>query len=220
MRGPSDYMVDAHVERTEVSAVLRNTYGLLALTLAFSALVAFFTQQAGIPRLSFIGTLIGFYGLFFLTAKLQNSGWGLLAAFALTGFMGFTIGPLVGYYLKVSPDVVLSAFTMTAVAFAGLSAFVLITRKDMSFLSGFLVVGFFVLLAAVIGNYFFFQLPAMQIAISAGFVLFSSAAILFETSNIIHGGERNYIMATVSLFVSIYNMFVSLLSIFGFLNND
>jgi modulator of FtsH protease len=108
---------------------------------------------------------------------------------------------------------------MTALVFGGLSAYVLITRKDMSFLSGFITAGFFVLLGAVVAS-FFFQISGLQLAISAGFVLFSSVCILFQTSAIIHGGERNYIMATISLYVSIYNLFVSLLQLFGIMGRD
>ena len=140
--------------------------------------------------------LIGFYGLFFLTAKLRDSGWGILSTFALTGFMGYTLGPILNRYLGMAngAEVVSSAFMMTALVFCGLSAYVLTTRKDMSFLSGFITAGFFVLLGAVLAS-FFFQISGLQLAISAGFVLFSSACILFQTSAIIHGGERNYIMA-------------------------
>ena len=187
---------NAQAEQLEVSRVLRNTYGLLALTLAFSGVMAFVAQQMRVGYPNIFVVLIGFYGLFFLTNKLRDSAWGLVSAFALTGFMGFILGP-----------------------FGGLSAYVLITRKDMSFLGGFITAGFFVLLAAVVAG-MFFQISGLQLAISAGFVLFSSVCILFQTSAIIHGGERNYIMATVSLYVSIYNLFISLLQIFGIMSRD
>jgi len=211
----------SRVEQTAVSSVLRNTYGLLALTLAFSGIVAFMAQRANVPYPNIFVVLIGFYGLFFLTAKLRDSGWGILSTFALTGFMGYTLGPILNRYLGMAngAEVVSSAFMMTALVFCGLSAYVLTTRKDMSFLSGFITAGFFVLLGAVLAS-FFFQISGLQLAISAGFVLFSSACILFQTSAIIHGGERNYIMATISLYVSIYNLFVSLLQIFGFMGGD
>jgi modulator of FtsH protease len=211
----------SRVEQTEVSSVLRNTYGLLALTLAFSGIVAFMAQRANVPYPNIFVVLIGFYGLFFLTAKLRDSGWGLLSAFALTGFMGYTLGPILNRYMGMAngAEVVSSAFMMTALVFCGLSAYVLTTRKDMSFLSGFITAGFFVLLGAVLAS-FFFQISGLQLAISAGFVLFSSACILFQTSAIIHGGERNYIMATISLYVSIYNLFISLLQIFGIMGGD
>ena len=207
--------------RSESNTVLRNTYGLLALTLAFSGVVAYFSQQMNMPHPSMMLTLVGFYGLFFLTMKLRNSGWGLLTTFALTGFMGYTLGPILNMYMGLpnGGSVISSAFAMTAFVFTGLSAFVLITRKDMSFLSGFITAGFFVLLAAMIAG-LIFNISGLQLAISAGFVLFSSAVILFQTSSIINGGERNYIMATISLYVSIYNMFISLLSILGFASRD
>lgn len=207
--------------RSDSNTVLRNTYGLLALTLAFSGVVAYFSQQMNMPHPGMMLTLVGFYGLFFLTMKLRNSGWGLLTTFALTGFMGYTLGPILNMYMGLpnGGSIISSAFAMTAFVFTGLSAFVLITRKDMSFLSGFITVGFFVLLAAMIAG-LIFNISGLQLAISAGFVLFSSAVILFQTSSIINGGERNYIMATISLYVSIYNMFISLLSILGFASRD
>ncbi len=212
----------AQGDQSEGSSVLRNTYGLLSLTLLFSGVVAYVAQQMAVPYPSIFVVLIGFYGLFFLTAKLRNSGWGLLSTFALTGFMGYTLGPILNMYLSLpnGGDVVAAALGMTALVFFGLSAYVLVTRKDMSFLSGFLMAGFWVLLGAVLGN-MFFQISGLQLAISAGFVLFSSAAILFQTSAIIQGGERNYIMATIGLYISIYNLFISLLQLIGvFSSND
>ena len=208
-------------EQTQVSSVLRNTYGLLAMTLAFSGLVAYMAQQMNAAYPNVFVVLIGFYGLFFLTVKLRNSAWGLLSTFALTGFMGYTLGPILNRYLGMANggEVITAAFAMTALVFCGLSAYVLTTRKDMSFLSGFITAGFFVLLGATLVG-IFFQISGLQLAISAGFVLFSSAAILYQTSEIIHGGERNYIMATISLYVSIYNLFVSLLQIFGIMGSD
>ena len=212
---------NAQAEQLEVSRVLRNTYGLLALTLAFSGLMAFVAQQMHVGYPNIFVVLIGFYGLFFLTNKLRDSAWGLVSAFALTGFMGFLLGPILNRFLGMQggAEVVSSAFAMTALVFGGLSAYVLITRKDMSFLGGFITAGFFVLLGATLAS-FFFQVSGLQLAISAGFVLFSSVCILFQTSAIIHGGERNYIMATISLYVSIYNLFISLLQIFGIMSRD
>jgi len=209
------------VEQREVSKVLRNTYGLLAMTLAFSGLVAYMAMQANAANPNIFVVLIGFYGLFFLTAKLRNSAWGLVSTFALTGFMGYTLGPILNMYLGLANggELISSALSMTALVFFGLSAYVLITRKDMSFLSGFITAGFFVLIGAMLAG-FFFQITGLQLAISAGFVLFSSACILFQTSAIIHGGERNYIMATIGLFVSLYNLFISLLQLLGIFGGD
>ncbi|WP_273823247.1 MULTISPECIES: Bax inhibitor-1/YccA family protein [Pseudomonas] len=218
-----DYAVNNSVqaEQLEVSRVLRNTYSLLALTLAFSGVMAFVAQQMNVRYPNVFVVLIGFYGLFFLTNKLRDSVWGLVSTFALTGFMGFLLGPILNRYLGMQggAEVVSSAFAMTALVFGGLSAYVLVTRKDMSFLSGFITAGFFVLLGATLAS-LFFNISGLQLAISAGFVLFSSVCILFQTSAIIHGGERNYIMATISLYVSIYNLFVSLLQIFGIMGRD
>jgi len=222
MHEPNSYVLQtAQAEQLEVSRVLRNTYGLLAMTLAFSGVVAYVAQQMKVAYPNIFVVLIGFYGLFFLTVKLRDSAWGLLSTFALTGFMGYTLGPILDRYLGMpnGGEVVSSAFAMTALVFVGLSAYVLTTRKDMSFLGGFITAGFFVLLGASLAG-LFFEISGLQLAISAGFVLFSSVCILYQTSAIIHGGERNYIMATISLYVSIYNLFISLLQIFGIMSSD
>ncbi len=204
-----------------VSRVLRNTYALLAMTLAFSSVVAYMAMQARVAYPNIFVVLIGFYGLFFLTVKLRNSAWGLLSTFALTGFMGYTLGPILNLYLGLAngSEIIVSALGMTALVFFGLSAYVLTTRKDMSFLSGFITAGCLVLMGAVLVN-LFFQISGLQLAISAGFVLFASVSILYQTSAIIHGGETNYIMATISLYVSIYNLFISLLQLLGVFSSD
>ena len=159
----------------DVSRVLRNTYALLAMTLAFSGLVAFVSQQMRLPYPNIFVVLIGFYGLFFLTVRTRDSGWGLVSTFALTGFMGYTLGPILNMYLGLpnGGSVIASAAGMTALAFFGLSAYALISRKDMSFLSGFLMAGFWILLGAVVLS-FFVQISGLQLAISAGFVLFAA----------------------------------------------
>lgn len=205
----------------QVNRVLRNTYLLLGMTLAFSALTAMVSMAMNAPHPGLIITLVGFFGLLFAVHKTANSSLGLLFVFLLTGFMGFTLGPILNAYLSLTngPSLVASALGTTAAAFVGLSAFALVTRKDFSFLSGFLVVGFFVLMGAVVLS-LFFDLSAFSVAISCGFVLFASAAILWQTSAIVHGGETNYILATVTLFVSIYNLFLSLLHIFGVMGDE
>ncbi|MBU9847235.1 FtsH protease modulator YccA [Rahnella ecdela] len=195
--------------------VLRNTYFLLALTLGVSAITATASTVLRLPSPGFLLTIVGFYGLMFLTYRTSNSPAGILSAFALTGFMGYTLGPLLSSLLSVGAgDIIMLALGGTALVFFCCSAYVLTTRKDMSFLSGMMMAGFVVLLIAVIAN-LFLQIPALSLAISCLFILFSAGAILWETSNIIHGGETNYIRATVSLYVSLYNIFVSLLSILG-----
>lgn len=195
--------------------VLRNTYFLLGLTLAFSAVTATLSTVFALPAPGLIIMLAGFYGLMFLTYRLADSPTGILAAFAFTGFLGYCLGPMLNTLLSAGMgDVIGLALGGTALVFFCCSAYVLTTRKDMSFLGGIMMAGFVVLLVAVLAN-LFLQIPALHLAISVMFVLFSSGAILWETSNIIHGGETNYIRATVSLYVSIYNIFVSLLSILG-----
>ena len=196
--------------------VLRNTYFLLGLTLAFSAATATASTLLNLPAPGLILMLVGFYGLMFLTYRLANSPAGILAAFAFTGFLGYSLGPILNSFLSAGMgDAIALALGGTALGFFCCSAYVLTTRRDMSFLGGLMMAGFVVLLVAVIAN-LFLQLPALQLAISALFILFSTGAILWETSNIIHGGETNYIRATISLYVSLYNIFISLLSILGF----
>ncbi|TBR44312.1 Bax inhibitor-1/YccA family protein [Marinomonas agarivorans] len=205
-----------------ISKTLRNTYGLLALTLLFSAFTAGISMVLNLPHPGLIITLVGFYGLLFLTSKFQNSGIGILCVFALTGFMGFTLGPILNMFLSLAngASLIMSALALTGLSFLGLSAYALISKKDFSFLSGFLTVGFFVLLFAVILG-FFVQMPALQIFISVGFALFSAAMILYQTGEIVRGGDDvNYVMATVTLYVSIYNLFISLLSLLGMASDD
>jgi len=189
--------------------VLRSTYLLLGMTLAFSALTAFLNMNGSHP--GFIITIVGYLGLLFATYKLKNSVWGIVTTFALTGFMGYTLGPIIGAFVAAgASQIVAQALTLTAVAFVGLSATAIITKKDFSFLSSFLTAGAFVLIGAMLLA-FFMESSVLHLAVSAGFTIFASIMILFETSQIIKGGERNYIIATVGLYVSIYNLFVSLL---------
>lgn len=200
--------------------VLRNTYFLLALTLAFSALTATASTVLMLPAPGLLLMLVGFYGLMFLTYRLADRPAGILAVFALTGFMGYTLGPILSSFIASGAgDLIMLALGGTALVFFCCSAYVLTTRKDMSFLSGMMMAGFVVLLLAVVAN-LFLQLPALSLAISALFILFSTGAILWETSNIIHGGETNYIRATVGLYVSLYNLFISLLSLLGFARSN
>lgn len=204
----------------ETNKVLRNTYMLLAMTLTFSAVVAAAVVALNLPSPGIIITLVGVYGLMFLTEKNRNNSMGILFVFMFTGFLGYTVGPLINAYLGAGMgDVVVLALAGTAFTFFGLSAYVLTTKKDMSFLSGMMMAGFIVLIVAMIGN-IFLQIPALNLAISAMFILFSSGAILMQTSSIIHGGETSYISATVTIFVSLYNIFVSLLQILGVMNSD
>ena len=202
--------------------VLRDTYRLLSVTLAFSAVVAVGSSMLGLPHPGLLLTLAGYFGLLFMTAKLRNSAWGLAAVFALTGFMGYTLGPLLNAYLAIpgGSSIVATAMGATAVVFLGLSAVARSTRVgNLPKLGSFLFVGIltaFVLgLAAVL-----FEMPMLSLAVSGLFVLLMSGLIVYETQNIIAGGETNYIMATVTLFVAIYNLFTSLLHLLGFFAGD
>ncbi len=193
--------------------VLRNTYALLSLTLLFSALMAGFAMVTQAPPLNWMIVLVGYFGLLFTTFALRNSGWGLVSVFALTGFMGFTLGPILSFYIGAfsnGAELVMMALGGTGVMFLGLSAYALTTQKDFSFLRGFLLAG---ILVAFVGAIIaiVFSIPALSLAMSAAFVVLMSALILYQTSEIINGGETNYIMATITLYVSIYNLFTSLL---------
>lgn len=213
MQSPVGFNTASQLSTVEINKVLRNTYTLLAMTLIFSAIVAAASIALNLPSPGLILTLVGVYGLMFLVYKTANSAMGLVSVFAFTGFLGYTIAPLVGYALgSGAADLVVLSLGGTGLIFFGLSAYALTTKKDMSFLNGMLVAGFWVLVIAMIGN-LFLQIPALSLAISALFILFSSAVILKQTSDIVHGGETNYIVATVTLFVSLYNIFASLLHI-------
>ncbi|GHT80356.1 hypothetical protein AGMMS49543_00390 [Betaproteobacteria bacterium] len=201
--------------------LIRNTYTLLALTLAFSALTAGLSMSLNLPYFGPLITIGGYFALLFLTVKFRNSSAGVFLVFALTGFMGLTLGPILSMYLALPNGgaLVMQAMGGTAVIFFALSAYVFKSKKDFSFIGGFLFAGMIVLLIAMLVA-IFFPMPALSLAVSAGFMLLASGLILYETSNIIHGGETNYIMATVSLYVSIYNLFVSLLHILGVFSGD
>ena len=204
------------------NTVLRNTYILLGLTMLFSAITSGIALLSNAPPLNSFITLIGYFGLLFLTNSLRNSGWGLLSVFALTGFMGYTLGPILNHYIHGFTNgqaLVMMSLGATGLVFFALSAYALTTRKDFSFMSGFLVVGMIVAFLASIAT-LFFHIPALMLTVSAVFVLLSSGIILLQTSQIIHGGETNYIMATVTLYVSLYNIFLSLLNLLGVFNGN
>jgi len=203
------------------NAVLRNTYLLLSMTLLFSALTAGVSMVLKMPHPGLVLTLVGYFGLLFATAKFRNSSLGLVFVFALTGFMGYTLGSILNAYLAMTNggQIVTTAMAGTGVIFAGLSGYVLVSRKDFSFIGGFLMAGILVGFLAGLGAVFF-EMPMLSLAVSAMFVLLMSGLILYETSNIIHGGETNYIMATVSLYVSIFNLFTSLLHLLGAMGGE
>ncbi len=197
--------------------VLKNTYLLLSMTLLFSAGTAAAAMALDLPHPGLVITLVGYFGLLFLTTKFSHSAIGLVFVFALTGFMGMTLGPVLNMYVHAFSNghqLVLTALGGTGVIFLGLSAYALTTRKDFSFMAGFLMVGVLVAFFAGIAG-MLFAVPALTLAVSAMFILLMSGMILFQTSEIIHGGETNYILATVSLYVSIFNLFTSLLQLLG-----
>jgi modulator of FtsH protease len=197
--------------------LIKNTYMLLSLTLLFSAMTAGISMVLNLPHPGMIITLVGYFGLLWATNRFANSGWGLLFVFLLTGFMGLTLGPIISAYIHAfsnGDQLVMMALGGTGVIFLGLSGYALTTRKDFSFMGGFLMVGILVAFLAGIGAAIF-SIPALSLAVSAMFVLLMSGLILYQTSQIVHGYETNYILATVTLYVSIYNLFLSLLQLLG-----
>ena len=202
--------------------LIRNTYTLLAMTLAFSAVTAGVAMMVNMPPMHWLLTIGGYLALLFLTAKSANSAMGLVWIFALTGFMGLTLGPIIGFYLTAFSNghqLVMMAFGGTAAIFLGLSGYALTTKRDFSFLGGFLMVGVLVAFLAGIAA-IVFSIPALSLAVSAMFILLMSGLILFQTSQLVHEPDTNYILATVSLYVSIYNLFLSLLHLFGIFGGE
>ena len=202
--------------------VLRNTYLLLSATLAFSALVAGVSYALQLPDLGPWITLIGYFALLFAVNKTADRTAGLFWVFALTGFMGYTLGPILSIYVKAIPDghtVVMTAFGITAFAFTALSAYAVRSGRRFSAIGGFLTVG--ILTAFVLGIVsILFSMPALALAVSGMFVLLMAGLILYQTGEIVNGAETNYIHATVTLYVSIYNMFTSLLHLLGVAADD
>lgn len=218
---PSSAGAGAPALGAEVSRVLRNTYALLSLTLLFSAGVAAASVAWSLPAPGVVLTLVGYFGLLFAVYKLRQRAAGLAAVFALTGFMGYTLGPLLAKTLSLpgGAQVVMLALGATGATFLALSAWVLKTRRDFGFMGGFLFAGMVVALLASLAAVFL-EIPALGLAVSAMVALLSAGLILFETGRIVNGGETNYVMATVGLYVSLFNLFTSLLGLFGFGGGD
>ena len=205
----------------EVNKVLRNTYMLLSISLAFSALMAGVSMAIGAPPgAGMICSIAAIAIIWFVIPRTANSEKGILAVFAFTGLLGFGLGPMLNQYLQLAngPALIMQALGGTAVVFLSLSAYALTTKKDFSFLGGFLMIGMIVVIIAAIAN-IFFAVPAVSLAISSAIIFIMSGFILFDTSRIINGGETNYILATVSLYLSIYNIFVNLLAILGIMDD-
>ncbi|MEX0729961.1 MAG: Bax inhibitor-1/YccA family protein [Aquisalimonadaceae bacterium] len=218
-----DRVISAGQERAvATNKVIRNTYTLLSMTLAFSAVMAGVSMVSGAAPLPWFVVLGGYFGLLFLTSSLRNSAWGIAAVFALTGFMGYTLGPLLSFYMATfsnGSQLVMIAFGGTAAIFLGLSGYALTTRKDFSFMGGFIFAGILVAFLAGLGA-MIFSLPGLALGVSSMFILLMAGFILYQTSEMVHGGETNYIMATVGLYVSIYNIFTSLLHLLGFFGGN
>jgi modulator of FtsH protease len=220
-RYPSTVVSTGRESALATNKVLRNTYLLLGATLAFSAAMAGVAMALNMPYFGLF-TLLGYFGLLFAVHKTRNSGWGIVWTFALTGFMGLTLGPILDFYIRAIPNgsqLIMTSLGVTGAAFLGLSAFAVSSKKDFSFLGGFLAVG--AIGAFVLGLVaYFFNLPTLSLVVSGMFLLVSGGYILWQTSEIIRGGETNYILATVTLYVAIYNMFLSLLHILGVASGD
>ncbi|MDG4555565.1 MAG: Bax inhibitor-1/YccA family protein [Candidatus Competibacter sp.] len=201
--------------------VLRNTYMLLAMTLLFSAVTAGIAMATNAAPLHWLITMGGYFGLLFVVTRLRDSVWGLAAVFALTGFLGYTLGPILNFYLSLpnGSQVVMTALGGTGAIFLALSGYAVVSRKDFSFMGSFLMVGILVAFLAGLGA-MLFNIPTLSLAVSGMFILLMSGMILWQTSEIIHGGETNYIMATVSLYITLFNLLLSLLQILGVVSGD
>ena len=205
----------------EINKVLRSTYALLAMTLLWSAITASIAVAMNAPHFG-IFNLVVFFGLLFAVHKTADSGWGLLWTFVLTGFLGFQLGPLLSWVMASANGGMLVAQSLgiTAVAFFGLSVYTISTKRDFSFLSGFLLVGAIVIVASVVASFFFPFSTLMHQVLAGICILFGAALILWETSAVVRGEETNYIRATVGIYVGLYNMFSSILLLFGLGGDD
>lgn len=216
----AQFAIDRRSAVVSTNKVLRNTYMLLSMTLLFSAAMAAVAMAVNAPYMGFWPMLVAF-GMLFAISKFRNSAWGILLVFGFTGLLGFSLGPILSYYMSTASgaQTVVMAAGLTGVIFLSLSGYTLVSKKDFSFMAGFLMTGMWVVIGAMllmfVGGFFGFHVSGFSLAISSAIVILMSGFILYDTSNIIHGGETNYIMATVSLYLSIYNLFVSLLSILG-----
>ena len=216
----AQFLTDRQSAVVSTNKVLRNTYLLLSMTLLFSAAMAGVAMAINAPYLGWM-PLIAAFALLFVISKMRNSVWGIVLVFAFTGLLGFSIGPVVNMYMQTAAgtQTVVTALTLTGMIFLSLSGYALVSKKDFSFMGGFLMTGLWVVIGAIVLS-LFFQSPGLQLAISAAIIMIMSGLILYDTSQIINGGETNYIMATVSLYLSIYNIFQSLLILIGFSSSD
>ena len=204
----------------QTNKLIRNTYMLLSMTLVFSGVLAYLGMALNLSFGMALGaSLVGIGLLWFALPRTQNSAAGIPVLFAMTGLLGLGLGPTLNHYMSVNPNIVMVALGGTGVIFLGLSAYALATRKDFSFMGGFIFVGMLVAIGAMLLN-LFLGIPALALAVSAAVIMIMSGFILFQTSALIHGGETNYISATAGLFIAILNIFTSLLHIFGAFGDD
>jgi modulator of FtsH protease len=202
--------------------VLKNTYMLLAATLAFSAVMAMVSLSLAVPPWTYIASVIVSMVLgIFVLPRTANSAAGIGVIFAITGLLGFGLGAILQLYLALpkGPQIIATAFGGTGVIFLGLSGYALTSKRDFSFMGGFLFAGMIAVLVAIVAN-MFFQMPALALAVSGAIILLMSGFILWDTSRILNGGETNYIMATYSIYLSIFNIFISLLQILGIMGDE
>jgi modulator of FtsH protease len=204
----------------ETNKLIKNTYILLSMTLLFSGVTAFIGIATGISHgVALVVDIAAIAMLWFVLPRTANSAAGIPVLFGITGLLGFGLGPILSYYLSINPGIVMTALGGTGAIFLALSGYALTTRKDFSFMGGFLMVGLLVVIGSALLN-IFLQIPALFLAINAAVIMIMSGLILYQTSSMIHGGETNYIMATAGLFLSILNMFQALLHLLGAFNND
>jgi len=221
----TQFVTDRQTAVASTNKVLRNTYMLLSMTLIFSAMMAGVAMAINAPYMGWIPLLLAF-GLLFAINKMRNSVWGIALVFAFTGILGFSLGPILNFYMQTAggTQVVMTAMGLTGLIFFSLSGYVLMTKKDFSYMAGFLMTGMWVVIGCIVlmlvGGLFGWQISGLHLAISAAIVILMSGFILFDTSRILHGGETNYIMATVSMYLSIYNLFASLLHLLGVMGDE
>ena len=221
MQDQVQFSSNAKESALATNKVLRNTYALLSMTLIFSAATATMAISSNAAPVNFIVQLVVLFGTLFALHKFKNSVWSIPLVFFFTGFLGYTAGPIVNFYLGMANggDIVTTALAMTGITFLGLSAYAVSSRKDFTFMGGFLMIGLILVIVASVAN-IFFAIPALSLAISAVGVLVFSGFILYDTSRMVNGGETNYVMMTVSLYLNIYNLFLMLLHLTGALSGD
>jgi len=221
----AQFITDSRTSAVSTNKVLRSTYMLLSMTLLFSAGMAALAMAMDAPYMGFMPLLVAF-GLLFAISKFRNSGWGIVLVFAFTGILGFALGPVLNYYMasQAGTQTVVTAAGLTGMIFLSLSGYALLSKKDFSFMGGFLMAGMWVVIGSMllmfVGSMFGWQISGMHLAISAAIVMLMSGFILYDTGRIINGGETNYIMATVGLYLNIYNLFLSLLHLISAFSSE